>query len=363
MRFAIWLSVLGCSAAAVPVVPVAPALRPVAAAPAHDALERLALSARSPRLDEVAAVAARTASTDYVVSAPALQAVMATAVGSGIWPHVLTGWGSDPEIAAQLEAGLVELRAATEIAELGFAISSGPAGRVGAIVAIPPPSLPLMIERRGTAARLRLPWQTGDEVVVFAVTPTATRRLAARLADGELELALDCTAPAAIEIRAGSRVVATVVDACAPELAVGELPPAIDIGPPAATSIEIEMRVWALVNRERAAHGVAGLAWDDAGHRFARAHAADMAQYAYVGHEAPSGASYADRVAGAPFPAVETHENVGHAWGPGEVHDAFMHSTGHRANLLAGEVDRGAVGIAVDPGDARAFYVTEFFRR
>lgn len=308
-------------------------------------------------------MAARTASTGYVVSAPALQAVMATAVGSGIWPHVLAGWGSDAEIAEQLDEALAELRAATEIAELGFATASGPAGRVGVIVAIPPPSLPLTIERRGSAARLRLAWRSGDAAAIFAVTPTVTHRLAATAVDGEIELAIDCAAPAAIEIRAGARVVATVVDACAPELAVGELPPAIDIGPPAATSIEIEMRVWALVNRERVAHGAAALAWDAAGHRFARAHAADMAQYGYVGHEAPGGASYADRVAGAPFPTLETHENVGHAWGPGEVHDAFMRSPGHRANLLAAEVVRGAVGIAVDPGDPRAFYVTEFFRR
>ncbi len=88
-----------------------------------------------------------------------------------------------------------------------------------------------------------------------------------------------------------------------------------------------------------------------------------MARFRYVGHEAPDGASYRERVAGAPFRTQVTHENVGYAWGPGEVHEAFMLSVGHRANLLADDVERGAVGVAVDPRDLSAFYVTEFFRR
>jgi uncharacterized protein YkwD len=335
-----------------------------ASAPAgDDGFTALTARDRSSRLDAVAAAAAHTASLDYVVSAAALQAAMATAVGSGVWPHVLTGWGTDAQIAAQLAAGLSELRDATAIAELGFATAGGPAGRVGVIVAVPPPTLPLVVERDGGAARLRIAWPWPESAAAFAITPTTARRLAARPVAGVLELVIDCAAPAAIEIRAGARVIAAVVDACAPVLAVGEPPPAIGSGPPATTSVEIEMRVWALVNRERVAHGLPALAWDDAGHQFAREHAADMARYAYVGHETPGGASYAERVAAAPFATRFTHENVGHAWGPSEVHDAFMHSLGHRANLLAGEVDRGAVGVAVDPGDPQAFYVTEFFRR
>lgn len=88
-----------------------------------------------------------------------------------------------------------------------------------------------------------------------------------------------------------------------------------------------------------------------------------MARFHYVAHESPDGVSYRERIAGAPFRAESTRENVGHAWGPGEVHEAFLRSAGHRANLLAGDVDRGAVGVAVDPADPGAFYVSEFFRR
>jgi cysteine-rich secretory family protein len=364
MRLAILLMlVIGCRPAsrhiAPPVVPLPPE---VAVADDH-ALARLAAAHRPSRLDEVARVAAGAAGASYVVSAAAVKAAMATALGSGVWPYVLTGWGTDDEIAAQLEAGLTELRAVTELAEIGFATASGPAGHVGVIVAVPPPSLPLTVERSGSLARLSLAWVWGDAAAVYAVTPKASHRLDATRTGDQIELAIDCADPVAIEIRAGARVIATVVDACAPELAIDELPPALDLGPPAHTAVEIEMRVWALINRERVAHGVAAVAWDAAGHRFARGHAADMARLRYVGHEAPNGASYRERIAGAPFRSLATHENVGHAWGPGEVHEAFLRSAGHRANLLADDVDRGAVGIAIDPLDPGAFYVSEFFRR
>jgi uncharacterized protein YkwD len=355
--------VMGCRPATQPGAPPVVPPPPQVPSPDDRAIERFVAAHEPSRLDEVARVAAQSASTSFVVSAPALQAAMAKVVGSGVWPHVLTGWGTGNEIAAQLEAGLSELREVAEIAEIGFATASGPAGRVGAIVAVSPPSLPLTVERAGSLARVKLAWRWGNDAAVYAVAPTSSRRLDATRTGDTLELAIDCADPIAIEIRASVRVIATVVDACAPELAIGELPPALDIGPPARTPVEIEMRVWALANRERVANGVAALDWDAAGHRFARAHAADMARLSYVGHEAPDGSSYRERIARAPFHALATHENVGHAWGPGEMHEAFLRSAGHRANLLATDVDRGAVGVAVDPADPSAYYVSEFFRR
>jgi len=133
--------------------------------------------------------------------------------------------------------------------------------------------------------------------------------------------------------------------------------------PPATAHVEIEQRVFALINRERAQQGRAPLAWDAEAHAFARAHSADMARYTYIGHEAPGGDNLHDRVAGARFEVLAARENVGHAWGPGEAHVAFMGSPGHRTNLMADDVERGAVGIATDPHDPKAFYITEFFRR
>lgn len=335
--------------------------------PASAQPEQAVVLAQRTRLDEVAAVAARTASEDHVVSARALRAAMAERLGSGMWPHVLTGWGSDPEITEQLEAGLAELRASVDIAELGMATAHGPAGRVGVIVALPLPRLPIEVARGSETARLSMPWVWPDAPSAYAVTATASRRLDPGtiktpdvIEGARFELAIDCTRPAAIEIRAGSRIVASVVDACGepiPDHTLGT----IDLGPPAHTRIEIERRVFELLNRERVAHAQAPLAWDDDAHRFARTHAADMARYAYVGHVAPDGSSFQQRVAHSAIRPSASRENVGHAWGPGEAHGAFMTSAGHRANLLADDVQRGAVGIELDQSDPRAFYVTQFF--
>lgn len=316
-------------------------------------------------LDRVALVAARTASESYVVSSNAVRDAMATQLGSGLWPHVLVGRGTETEIAAQLDAALAELRQSIEISEVGTARATGQAGSVGVVIAIPAPRLPVAIER-GTAepdhpTRITMAWPWSDPPAAYAVTATRAWRLAPSVVSDELELAVDCTRPAAIEIWAGMHVVATVVDACGGRVDVDPAM-ALEFGPPAFTQIEIEERVFELVNRERAEHHRAPLAWDGAAHRFARQHAADMARNQYVGHEAPDGSSLDHRVATAEFAAMATRENVGYASGLAEVHVAFMASPGHRANLLASDVDRGAIGIAFDPADPNAFYITEFFR-
>src|SRR5262249_6376300 len=98
MRLAVaWGMLLGCQPASRVAVAAAAAAPAPPAFPIASLWDRIAGGAAavraSPRLDEVAGVAARTASASAVVSARAVQAAMATAVGSGAWPHVLTGWG------------------------------------------------------------------------------------------------------------------------------------------------------------------------------------------------------------------------------------------------------------------------------
>src|SRR3954464_9858298 len=87
---------------------------------------------------------------------------------------------------------------------LGYAIADGPVGRVGVIVALPPPNLPVEVARGSETARISLPWGWSDEPSVFAVTATASRRLApVAVEHAQLALAVDCKKPADIEIRAG----------------------------------------------------------------------------------------------------------------------------------------------------------------
>ncbi|HEU0033779.1 MAG TPA: CAP domain-containing protein [Kofleriaceae bacterium] len=322
------------------------------------------------KLDAIAAVAARSAADAHVISARALHEAMARELGSGLWPYVLTAWGDETEITAQLEAALAELRATTDVATVGTARASGRAGSVGVVIALPPPVLPLVVGRDTNAARISMPWPWQDEPAAFVVTATSAKRLAPTSVarqGAELALVVDCTRPAAVEVRAGARIVANVVDACGEPVLVdpaGVIAPdaRLDYGPPARTRIEIEMRIFELMNRERAIHDLPPLAWDAAAHAFARVHAVEMAGGAYISHEAPDGAHLPERVERGGLHGKTNRENVGHAWGPGEVHDAFMASRGHRANVLAVDVERGAIGIAFDPADPRAFYVTEVFR-
>ncbi len=350
---------------AAPVVSVAhapPRVGPPVASP-------IASSSRSP-LGEVALAAARSAADDDVVSSAAVRRAMTVHLGSGLSPHVLAARGSDAQIATQLAAALVELRRTTEVAAIGTAMAEGRAGRVGTIVALPAPALPIAIEHApgaGSAgeprARLRLAWPWPAEAAAFDVTPTAMRRLDGRLDRGVFELAIDCARTAGtIEISAGAQLIAAITNACrGGDEPVAPGPDRLDVGPPARSRVEVEQRLFELVNRERRARGQSPLAWDEASHRFARQHSADMARSRFVGHQASDGTPMAVRLGAMPARAV--FENVGRAGGPGEAHLGFMTSPGHRANLLAREAERGAIGVELDAADPSAFYITQLFIR
>ncbi|MBK9033585.1 MAG: CAP domain-containing protein [Myxococcales bacterium] len=339
--------------------PVAPVLDEVrAAATARGQVER-AVPRLDPALDEVARVAAMTASATYVVGATELREAMAAQVRSGLDPHVLTARGDDLTVRAQLVPALAELRAQAGVATVGVAEAGVGADRVVAVVAMPPPSQPIAIEQHGAIARVVVPWTWAAPPHAFDVTTTTTRRVPVTAAMGEARLEVDCAGGGtrAIELDAGERLVARVVNVCGPltPLAAG----AVELGPPAATAVEIEERLFELLNRERVAAGLVAVIWDPQAHALARRHAGRMAALGFLGHVAPDGETLADRVARAGLPARETFENVGLADGPARVHVAFMASPGHRHNLLAERARQGAVGLAPAPRAPGTFYVTQ----
>lgn len=317
---------------------------------------------RDPRLDGVATAAATAASRGYVVATAALREATVAALGSDLLPYVITARGDDAE--AQLAAALDELRATVALDAIGVGEATGPTGRVIALVATPVPTVAVTRTRRGDDVTLALAWPWATAPTAYLTTPGRARRLDAVAAAGRLELTVRCrgarvvgaAGDAGVEIDAGARLIASVPGVCG---GARRSPTSIDVGPPARTAIEIEQRLFELVNRERVAAGLAALAWDEAAHRMARDHAADMARGGFVGHVGSTGATLAARVAGHSLPARETFENVGRAGGPGEAHAAFMASPGHRANLLAAGARRGAIGVAFDPKVAGDFYVTE----
>lgn len=100
-----------------------------------------------------------------------------------------------------------------------------------------------------------------------------------------------------------------------------------------------------LANQSRAQQGLAPLKWDEGLATAALAHTLRMAAEGPIAHRYGGEDDLSARAgkAGAAFDLIE--ENVAVGSTPAEIHDEWMHSPGHRANLLNPSINR--VGIAV----------------
>jgi hypothetical protein len=98
-------------------------------------------------------------------------------------------------------------------------------------------------------------------------------------------------------------------------------------------------------NQARARAGVPPLQWDAALAEAARKHTLRMVSEGPIAHIYPGELNLTERagLAGAHFDVIE--ENVAIGASPAQIHDAWMHSKGHRENMLNPDVNR--VGIAV----------------
>jgi uncharacterized protein YkwD len=121
--------------------------------------------------------------------------------------------------------------------------------------------------------------------------------------------------------------------------------------PEAGNLEEIGSATLCLLNRERSKRSLVALKPDAALARAAEAHSEDMARRGFFGHETPDGTDPARRIAAAGYRLPRTGENLG--WGedveasPTRIVDGWMHSPGHRTNILR----RGftEIGIGVFP--------------
>ncbi len=111
-------------------------------------------------------------------------------------------------------------------------------------------------------------------------------------------------------------------------------------------------------NRERAAKGLAPLKWSDALAEAARQHAVRMAQQNTLSHQLPGEPALAERAsrAGARYHILA--ENVAEGPSAQSIHQEWMDSPPHRANLLDRQMD--SVGIAVAVRDGTLFAVEDF---
>ena|ERR1700722_3502737 len=113
-------------------------------------------------------------------------------------------------------------------------------------------------------------------------------------------------------------------------------------------------------NRERSAAGLAPLKWDDALATAARRHAEVMASQNLLLHQCLDEPPLDERAAraGAIFSMIA--ENIAVGPNPETIHNGWMHSSGHRKNILNAGVT--AVGIATMRGSGGLFAVQDFSR-
>jgi uncharacterized protein YkwD len=127
-----------------------------------------------------------------------------------------------------------------------------------------------------------------------------------------------------------------------------------------------------LLNEQRADHGLGAFTESSTLDRAAGGYAADMVDRRFFDHVSPGGGTMMDRIKAAGWVAPgswSAGENI--AWGTGELStpaaivDGWMHSAGHRANILNGTFTQIGIGIAAAApqagvrGDAGT-YVTDF---
>ena len=121
-----------------------------------------------------------------------------------------------------------------------------------------------------------------------------------------------------------------------------------------------EQYLLAAANQDRALHHLPPVRLDARLTEAAKYHARQMASHGNISHQFPGEPELAERAssAGAKFSLVT--ENVAEAPSATVIHDLWMHSEGHRANLLDPKVD--SVGISVVSRNGELFAAEDFAR-
>ncbi len=121
-----------------------------------------------------------------------------------------------------------------------------------------------------------------------------------------------------------------------------------------------EQYLFQAANAERIERGLTPLEWDSDLYQAATLHAQEMAARESISHQYPGEPELSARAqsAGARFSVVA--ENVGEAPSAVRLHDAWMNSPHHRANLLDPSVNRVAISVLRRDGQ---LYAVEDFER
>ena len=125
----------------------------------------------------------------------------------------------------------------------------------------------------------------------------------------------------------------------------------------------IELDLFNLVNAEREKLGLAPVRFSPLLSFLARKHSQDMALREDISHLSTSGETYSDRLVEAGFYFIKNGENVAYSetFIPEFIHQGFMDSPGHRANVLDPDFDELGIGVVFIKD--KGYYVTQDFVR
>lgn len=127
-----------------------------------------------------------------------------------------------------------------------------------------------------------------------------------------------------------------------------------NLGPPGETMSDTElawaMEVLDLTNRERILNNLPTLAWHDEAAQVGFEHAVDMRVRNFFDHTNPDGIGPSTRLSNAGVAWWSMGENIARGQDtPQQVVDAWMNSTGHRANILNSNYTHLGVGVHIGP--------------
>jgi len=158
---------------------------------------------------------------------------------------------------------------------------------------------------------------------------------------------------------------------CAPAAARADDCAGADVVPAADNVAVVGQATLCLLNQQRAAQGVGALVENAALSSASTGYSQRMVAQGFFAHESPDGGTLVGRLTGAGYlggdDAWVVGENIG--WGQGTLAtprsmvDAWMHSPGHRENLLSGDYTEVGLGLALGtPVDQTwgATYTTDF---
>ena len=128
--------------------------------------------------------------------------------------------------------------------------------------------------------------------------------------------------------------------------------------PQESESVAAEQQLFRMINHDRTEAGLPELEWNEWLGQAARKHAMEMASRGQLSHQFPGEPDMRDRIAATSLRFDASAENV--ALGPttAEINDGWMHSPGHRANILGPKYN--AIGVAVVRSGDQLYAVTDF---